>query len=258
LIRTPNPCDPYRGWGAVQSILADLDATRASAEWNRNFFRNSAVPGGTLEVPEGLGDREWQRLRLQWNEQHKGVGNAHKVAILENGMKFTQNAFSQRDMQFTELRNVSREVIREAFRFPVPMLGISENVNRANADAAELVYAKWHLVPALEQIKQMLNTEFLPMFGTTGQGVEFDYDSPVPEDKDAETKELTAKVEAYVKLVASGADPQMVCEFLCIPDMGHTPPPAPMVMPPDPAMPSETQDAPAALNGHKILDWSRR
>jgi HK97 family phage portal protein len=255
LNRTPNPCDPYRGWGAVQSILADLDATKASAEWNRNFFRNSAAPGGVIKVPEGLNDREFSRLQMQWNEQHKGVSNAHRVAILENGMDWVDRSFSQRDMQFVELRAVSREVIREAFRFPVSMLGTSENVNRANADAAELMYSRWLIKPALERLKQMLNNEFLPMFGSAGQGVEFDYEDIVPEDREAEVKEITAKSNAYVALVTAGADPELTAEWLCIPDLGHTmpvpaPQPAPAAVPA--AMPPEA--VPAALNGHKKLE----
>ncbi len=252
--RTPNPCDPYRGWGAVQSILADLDATKASAEWNRNFFRNSASPGGIVQVPEGLSDREFQRLQYQWNEQHKGVANAHRVAILENNMKWVDSSYSQRDMQFAELRDVSREVIREAFRFPKPMLGTVEDVNRANAEAAELVYARWLIKPALERIKQALNSEFLPMFGSAGQGVEFDYENVVPEDKEAEVNEITAKSNAYVALVNAGADPELVSQWLCIPDMGHTmpaPPPAPAL----PAVPAADDPVPAALNGHKIRSW---
>jgi HK97 family phage portal protein len=255
LSRTPNPCDAYRGWGAVQSILADLDATKASAEWNRNFFRNSAAPGGIIQVPEGLNDREFSRLQLQWNEQHKGVGNAHKVAILENGMNWVDRSFSQRDMQFVELRAVSREVIREAFRFPVSMLGTSENVNRANADAAELMYSRWLIKPALERLKQVLNNEFLPMFGSAGQGVEFDYEDIVPEDREAEVKEITAKSNAYVALVTAGADPELTAEWLCIPDLGYTMP-APAPEPAPPAMPAvEPPDAvPAALNGHKKLE----
>jgi hypothetical protein len=49
--------DPYRGMGVVQTILVDLDATRASAEWNRNFFLNSAEPGGIVEVDRRLTTR---------------------------------------------------------------------------------------------------------------------------------------------------------------------------------------------------------
>jgi phage portal protein BeeE len=84
-IRMPNPWDPYRGMGPVQSILADLDSARYSAEWNRNFFLNGAEPGGIIEVPTSLDDEEFEQLRMRWNEQHRGVANAHRVAILEHG-----------------------------------------------------------------------------------------------------------------------------------------------------------------------------
>jgi HK97 family phage portal protein len=223
-LRTPNPMDPYRGWGAVQSILADVDATKASAEWNRNFFRNSAEPGGIIQVPDSLSDPELNRLQMQWDEQHRGVRNAHRVSILENGMTWVDRKFTQKDMQFVELRNVSREVIREAFAFPVPMLGTSENVNRANADAAEVMFARRIVKPACERIKQALNNDFLPLFGSTGQGVEFDYCNPVPEDQDAENKELDIKVKAWVAMVGAGADPAQVCEYLGMPPMDVTMP----------------------------------
>jgi hypothetical protein len=65
------------------------------------------------------------------------------------------------------------------------MLGLSEEVNRATAQAAEYVFGKWLIVPRLERIKQALNDEFLPLFGPTTKGLEFDYESPVDDDADA-------------------------------------------------------------------------
>ncbi|KKK81335.1 hypothetical protein LCGC14_2814460, partial [marine sediment metagenome] len=55
-LKMPNPLDPYRGMGPVQSILADLDSERYSAAWNRNFFINGAEPGGIIEVDRRLDD----------------------------------------------------------------------------------------------------------------------------------------------------------------------------------------------------------
>lgn len=257
--RTPNPVDSYRGWGAVQSIMADLDATKASAEYNRNFFRNDASPGGIIQVPEGTGDDEVRMVAAQWGEQHRGVNNSHRVAILTGDMTWADRSFSQRDMQFAELRKVSGDVIREAFCFPVARLGTSESVNRANAEAFELMYSRWLIKTALNKIKQMLNTEFLPMFGTAGQRVEFDYENPVPDDKELEIKGITAKADAYAALTAAGADPELVCEWLCIPDLGHIEPPepAPAIMPPLPAeQAAEDEPVPAATNGHKMRVWS--
>jgi HK97 family phage portal protein len=233
-IRRPNPMDPYRGIGPVQSVLADVDSARYSAEWNRNFFLNSAEPGGIIEVPEALSDDEFRTLRTRWAEQHQGVAQAHRVAILEVG-KWVDRKFSQRDMQFVELRHVSREIIREAFRVSKTMLGLSEEVNRATAQAAEYVFGKWLIVPRLERIKQALNYEFLPMFGPTTKGLEFDYESPVDDDAELENAERTSKVQAYVMLTGAGVTPAAAAEVCGLPDMEHEPKPEPEAPPVPPA-----------------------
>lgn len=218
-VRQPHPLDPYRGLGATASIWTDLESTRSAAEWNRNFFRNSAEPGGVIEVPEVLGDSEFAQLRQRWNEQHQGVSAAHRVSILEGGMKWVDRKFSQRDMQFAEMRGVSREIIREAFRFPTAMLGTVEDVNRANAEANEVVFARYLILPRLERIKQLLNGAFLPMFGSTGQGVEFDYANPVPEDRDLQARMLTAQADAAKALVDAGLDRAGVLNAVGLPEI---------------------------------------
>ncbi|MFI8448238.1 phage portal protein [Streptomyces erythrochromogenes] len=203
-LRMPNPLDPYRGMGPVQSILTDLDATRYSAEWNKNFFLNSAEPGGIIEVPQGLSDPDFDTLRTRWNEQHRGVANAHRVAILEHGV-WKDRKFTQRDMQFAELRSVSRDVIREAFGIPAFALGEVQDVNRATAEASSTWFAEMLTVPRLERIKAALNHDLLPMFGAAAAGLEFDYENPVAEDRDLEARELTAKAAAARELIEAGA-----------------------------------------------------
>src|SRR3546814_10775955 len=79
----PNPNDPYRGLGPVQSLLSILVGQRAALDYNRNFFINGAGPGGIIEFPEELDDDEWRRFKRRWDSSHQGVANAHKVATLE-------------------------------------------------------------------------------------------------------------------------------------------------------------------------------
>ncbi|MFL1903091.1 phage portal protein [Streptomyces tauricus] len=217
-IRTPHPTDPYRGIGPVQALLTDLDAAQYSAEWNRNFFLNSAEPGGIIEVPGHLGDDEFTELRDRWNEQHKGVANAHRVAILEHGV-WKDRKFTQRDMQFAELRNLSREVIREAFGFPKPMMGAVDDVNRANGDAGERMFARWLCVPDLEAMKDALNHQLLPLYGRTAEGLEFDYVNPVPDDVESEATQLTSRSNAAAVLVREGYDPAGVLSAVGLPEI---------------------------------------
>ena len=214
-IRMPNPLDPYRGMGPIQSLLVDLDSTKYAAEWNRNYFYNSAEPGGVIEVPNGLSDSQFDELQARWNEQHRGVSGAHRVAIIEHGTWKDRNV-SQKDMQFAELRQVSRDIIQEAFGFPKSMLGTVTDVNRANAEAMEYVFAKWRIVPRLERIKMALNNDFLPLFGATGQGVEFDYENPVPDDEAQEIADRNSIVANLVALKNAGFDETAAAEWLGI------------------------------------------
>jgi HK97 family phage portal protein len=210
-LKYPNPSDPYRGLGPVQSLMVDLDAARHSAEWNLRFFLNSAQPGGIIETPDRLSDPEFHAFRARWAEQHQGTDNAHRVALLENA-KWVSAGLSQKEMQFIELRNISREIIREAFGMSKTMLGLSEDVNRATAEAAEYVFAKYRVATRLDRFKLILNTELLPMFGTLGQGYEFDFDSPVDGDADREIADRDSRVAAVVALIGAGADPAVAAK----------------------------------------------
>ena len=70
----------------------------------------------------------------------------------------------------------------DAFAMRPHMLGIEETMNRANAEAAEDVFARWVLKPRLDRIKDTLNHQLLPLFGSSGAGLEFDFEDPSLED----------------------------------------------------------------------------
>ncbi|MDX3515899.1 phage portal protein [Streptomyces caniscabiei] len=218
-IRTPHPRDPYRGISPIQPLLAEIDSNRYAAEWQRNFFMNSAEPGGIIELPSVLQDHEWDQLQARWNEQHKGVANAHRVAFLEHGT-WKDRKVSQRDMQFVESSAASREIIREGLGFPKPMLGTVDDANRANMEAADVMFSRWLLVPDLRAMRGALNHQLLPLYGRDAARMyEFDYDDPTPADRELEARELQAKTEAAKKFVDMGFEPSSVAEALGLPEM---------------------------------------
>jgi HK97 family phage portal protein len=224
-MRTPNPLDPYRGMGAVQTILVSLDSAQAAEEWNRNFFRNSAEPGGIIEVPNELQDNEFNEMTARWQEQHQGVSNAHRIAVLEHGAKWVERKYTMRDMQFVELSKASDDKIMKAFGVPAFVLGEVGDVNRATAEASKVLFAELLTVPRLERWKQALNHDLLPLYGpATAGSLEFDYDDPVPPDAAARNAELAAKTTAYKTLIDAGAEPRLAVEYLGLPDLGYRPP----------------------------------
>ena len=189
LLKRPNPMDPYRGLGPVQALMTDLESERYAARFSRAFFSNSAEPGGVIEFEEELSDADWEKFLKRWEEMHKGASNAHRVAVLERG-KWTGTQQTMRNMQFADLRKFTQDLVLGAYGMPRPIMGITESVNRANAEAAEVTFGRWRLKPRLDRIKAMLNYQLLPMFGPA-PGLEFRYDNPVPDDRLTDLAEAT-------------------------------------------------------------------
>lgn len=267
MVRYPNPFDPYHGLGPIQSILVDIDAAKYSATWNRNFFLNSAAPGGVIQVDRRLDDDEWNEFSNRWREAHRGLGAAHRVAILEQGAQWVPNAHTIRDMDFANLRGVSRDVIREAFAMHKAILGTADDVNRANAVTAQEHFESFLLTDRLDRWRDALDCSYLPLFGSTGEGVEFDFDDPVTSNREADAIELASKANAAQALVNAGYDPHDVLETVGLPDMGvaeratQTPAIPPRWVPtaPEPAPGEDGQqtDSLEALMAQQLRSWNR-
>lgn len=258
-IRRPNPLDPYRGLSPIASLMVDLDAASAAAEWNRNFFRNSAEPGGVIEVDKVLTDPEFERMVLRWNESHKGVGRAHRVAVLEHG-KWIDRKYTNRDMEFSTLRGISREMVREAYRLHGHMLGLSEDVNLANSLAADVTFTRRLIKPRLGRWSGALNNDFIRMFAGGDRGdLKFVPDNPVPEDREGDATELTARTGAAKVLVDAGYDKTEVLAAVGLPDIAVSsePKPAPIIMPPAQPGDNPVEDEPVP-GDDPIEDATRR
>lgn len=217
--RLPDPEDPYGGAGPIRAVLDDIQAADFAAQWNKNYFINSAEPGGVIEIPGNFSDEEFDQFTSRWRESHRGVARAHRIAVLEAGAKWVANNHSARDMDFVNLRDSSRDIIREALAMPKVMTGVSDDVNRANAQTGQEVFAAWQVDPRLKRWRNVLNSQLLPLFGATAVGLEADYIYPTPINREADNAELAAKTTAYAALVDAGVDPDDAAIVVGLPAM---------------------------------------
>lgn len=260
LEKRPDPLNPYRGLGPVQSIMPNIQQQRYATEYQRNLFLNGADPGGVITVPNKLNDREFDELIERWRESHRGVARAGHIGVLEDGMTYAASAHSNKDMEYGELRQANRDEMREAWRIHKSMLGTSDDVNRANSQTAQEVFVAWQVIPRLNRRRDTLNNKLLPLFGSSGQGVEFDYDDPSPENAEAAATELTQKAAAAKTLIDAGFDPHDVCEVVGLPDMDLVKSvSAPQTAPQLPGGPPVPPELPAAPEDRQRIEvWNTR
>lgn len=195
-LRNPRPTDLYRGLSPLAAINTDLDAVRQASEYTSAWFRNGARPGGLIQAEQNISDEDFDIFQQRWKETHQGVDNANRVAILEAGMTWQSVTSTHDEMQLVELNQSARETIREAFGFPKAMLGATDDVNKANAYAGEVLFARWLVKPRLIRMREALNRYLLPMYGSSAEGLEFDFVNPVPEDDEISAQVLLNKAQA--------------------------------------------------------------
>jgi HK97 family phage portal protein len=246
-LKMPDPLDPYRGLGPVQASMRIADSQRFGVEWNRNFFINSAEPGGFVVFKKTLSEPEFKRWQERWREQHQGVAAAHRVGVLENA-EWVERKMTQRDMQFEQLVNTSRDMIREAFTIHKASLGLADDVNRANAVAARILFAEDILTPRLDRIAGALNEKLLPLFDADPQ-LKFCYQNPA-KDEESERLAQQANVDMALALINAGADWDETLQAFGLPALPRDEPePAPAqlapVMPLPPGEDDDEEEEPA-------------
>lgn len=186
---------PHRGMGIVEAASWAIETDNESRAYNLTFFKNSARPDGILTTAgdAAMDSDEFKRLREEWNSEHQGSDNASKVAVLGGGVTWTEIERSQKDMDFYNGRTFSRDEILALFRVPKSILGIVEDVNRANAEATIYIFALRTIAPLMQHIVDYLN-EFL--LSELDENLKFEFESPVVEDRKKDLDEYAAALPA--------------------------------------------------------------
>lgn len=187
----PHPSNPYRGASPLEAVALEALGDKKAVEWNYTFFENAAIPAGILDAGNNmLTDEQIEQIRKQWKTKYSR-GNAHEVAVLSGGLKYQPLTLSQKEMDFMQSRKLTRDDILGVFGVPPPILGITENVNRANAEAAEYIFMKQTILPRLRRIERKITHSLLSQEGST-----FVFDNPVPSDKLTNSQIANASIKS--------------------------------------------------------------
>jgi HK97 family phage portal protein len=150
--------DGLVGYSPIAMAKNAIGLSIATEEYGARFFANGATPGGILEFPGTVKNPE--SIRESWNKGFSG-SNAHKVAILEEGMKYTPISISPEQAQFLETRKFQIDEIARIFRVPPHMVGDLEKSSFSNIEQQSLEFVKYTLEPWIIRWEQSLNRALL-------------------------------------------------------------------------------------------------
>lgn len=146
--------DGLVGYSPIAMAKNAIGMAIACEEYGAKFFANGATPGGLLEYPGTVKDPE--KVRESWNKGFGGSSNSNKVAILEEGMKYTPISISPNEAQFLETRKFQINEIARIFRVPPHMVGDLEKSSFSNIEQQSLEFVKYTLEPWLIRWEQAM------------------------------------------------------------------------------------------------------
>ena len=153
--------DGLIGYSPIAMAKNAVGMTLACEEYGASFFANGANPGGVLEHPGVLKDPS--KVRESWNSVYRGVSNAHKIAVLEEGMKYQQIGIPPEEAQFLETRKFQLDEIARLYRIPPHMIGDLEKSSFNNIEQQSMEFVKYTLDPWVIRWEQaMQKALFLP------------------------------------------------------------------------------------------------
>lgn len=146
--------DGLVGYSPIAMAKNAIGMAIACEEYGAKFFSNGAAPSGVLEHPGTLKDPA--KIRDSWNQTFGGSSNAHKVAVLEEGMKYTPISISPNEAQFLETRKFQINEIARIFRIPPHMLADLDKSSFSNIEQQSLEFVKYTLEPWLVRLEQSI------------------------------------------------------------------------------------------------------
>lgn len=194
----PNPVNPYRGMGVVEAAMTYLQTEEFSSDWTKNSIYNSGRPSGILNLKGKMKDDQFEQLKSRFKQEYTGTKNAGKTLLLKgfDGIDWAKLGVDLEGIDLERVKKVTREDIMFMFRTSNTIMGITDDVNRANSKEMRGVWMENVVKPELIRITDQLNHSFAKPI--LGDDYKFAFTDPNPETVADRLDEWKAGVDKWL------------------------------------------------------------
>ncbi len=171
----------------------------AADRYAGTFYLRGGKPGGVLTIDRLLTPKQREEMRANFKEVHENVDNAHKLFVLEAGMKYQQVQLDPESLQMIETRKFSTKDVARFFGVPAFLLNESEGSTSWGTGLEQQMLGFYNLTirPYTLRIAAHLRSKLIPVGQQRRRKLAYDFDELLAVD-------MRAKAEYYSKLVANG------------------------------------------------------
>ena len=194
----PHPKDPVYGLSRLSTQEYPYDIDHALGVHEYSFFKNRAVVDLILSV-KGVTQDQGEAIVEKYKQKHQGPDKAFEPMVIPGeDVKVESLTQSAKDAQVAELADRVRDKLLSSFDMPAGKVGLIEDVNRANGDFLDAIFARESLIPRGRMFCETLDAQFLPRFDDR---LVCALDIDVPGDKEFEQKRDVEDVQNGIRTI---------------------------------------------------------
>lgn len=262
-----NPRDIFYGLSPLMAAAYQVDTEKYMGQYQASLFKNDARVSAVLESDQTINKPEADRIREQWKQYYGGYDKAGKIGILGKGLTYKNISLNAQELAFIQSKNINRDAILGIFRVPKSILGLVEDVNRANAEASDYTFAKRNLSPKLKCFVEKINEKIMPLYKQSGSNYLFVKSANiVPANRELEILERTNRLDKGYSTIneereKDGLEPVEWGDVPLLPiniaPLGSAPEPLPVVPAPAPVPAPADQTQPAKRKAFDAITKAR-
>jgi HK97 family phage portal protein len=153
--------DGYFGLPVLIYHQMTIGLQAASTTYAYALYNNGGQPGGALEYPGVLKKDQVDRIRDSWTNIHSGPANAGRLAILEEGMKYTPIGIPPEQLQYIQEQKFSVEQIARIFGVPPHLIGAMDKPTYASVEQQSIEFVRYTLYPYVRVLEQAVDKALL-------------------------------------------------------------------------------------------------
>ncbi len=189
--KLPNPINPYRGMSPVEAAMWYVQTEELVTDFTRHSLHNSGRPSGVVNFKGTVSNDDFEQLKKRFKQEYSGTANAGKLAFVrsQQGMEFTKLSMDLSESSLKALKDMSRDDLMFMWRVSKTMLGITDDVNRANAKEARAVWLQNVIQPKVWRLTDQLQ----PLLERYGDYT-LDFKSQIPADHEEAREDFKAGI----------------------------------------------------------------
>ncbi|MGB9697299.1 MAG: phage portal protein [Ignavibacteria bacterium] len=192
----PNPDSNFSGKSTISGFNFTLEIDYLQNLYQRNFYKNDASIGMLLECEHSISDEKYERYVNQFRQMYEGAVNSGKTLLLDSGIKAKPYQAFPKDVEILPSRKLIRDEIMTIFRVPKIILGITDDVNRANSRESIKIFNDYVIKPfAKINIESKLNNFLRENYPDRNIFITMDYEFEIDRELQLRAYEIFRKYD---------------------------------------------------------------